>query len=188
MQTAGDIANIIIAVVAVVGVVVALMQLRHGRTDAKAARIAELSWNIYQAYDSSELRKGRRELNTISRTKPAPKSGKEFDDKYVSRSDQGPVTKHFSSRSVRTMLRFYHQIGILLDKGLIDADFVFPLIGDGLVSSQDGIRAATEWYQTYYGGESGHDKADPRPIYGNAVKLIGKYEDWKMKNETATMQ
>ena len=187
MRTAGDIANIIIAAVAVVGVVIAVIELGGARTDAKAARIAELAWNIYQEYDSSELRKGRRELNTISRTQPMPRSGEEFGAMYVTRSYQGAKHEEVSSQSIRRILRFYHHIGILLDKGLIDGDFVFPLIGDGLDSSQVGIRVTTEWHQNFYGGESGHEKAAPRRIYANAVKLIEKYEYWN-KNETAAIQ
>ena len=70
-------------------------------------------------------------------------------------------------------------IGILLDKGLIDADFVFQLIGDGLKTSEEGIRVATEWHQNYYGGESANEKAPPRAIYEQAKMLPGKYQDWE---------
>jgi hypothetical protein len=84
------------------------------------------------------------------------------------------------------MLRFYHQVGILLDKKMIDPDFVFPLIGYGIETSEQGIKSATEWYQNYYAGESGHEKAKQcRGIYGNAVKLGDEYRIWKKERQKA---
>jgi hypothetical protein len=92
--------------------------------------------------------------------------------------------KKVSKNSIRRMLRFYHQIGILLDKGLIDADFVFPLIGDGLQTSERGIRVATEWHQNFYCGESGDERAAvPRYIYEQATKLPEDYDKWKKRQE-----
>jgi hypothetical protein len=90
-----------------------------------------------------------------------------------------------SSRHLRSILRYYHQVGILLSKGLIDDDFIFPLIGDGLESSAVGIRLAVEWYQVFYGGESGSEEAAPRRIYENAPKLLEWYESWKKRSAEA---
>jgi hypothetical protein len=175
------IASVATAAVTLLAVGVAIMALRRASADAKAARTAELSWNVYQAYDSPELREGRRALNTVSRKQPVPATGKEFGDMYVTHSYKGPAekdakrhAKEVSTGSIRRMLRFYHQIGILLDEGLIDAEFVFPLIGYGLKTSESGIRVATEWYQNYYGGASGNEKAPTRTIYEQAIKLPDK--------------
>lgn len=145
MDLAG-IATVALAALTLLSVAVAVVALRRASADAKAARTAELSWNVYQAYDSRELREGRRALNTVSRKKPVPHSGKEFGDMYVTHTDKRSHDEEVSTGSIRRILRFYHQIGILLDKGLIDADFIFPLIGDGLNTSQEGIRVAVEWH------------------------------------------
>jgi len=105
---------------------------------------------------------------------------------YVTNSYRGPDeedvklhAKEVPAGSIRRMLRFYHQIGILLDKGLIDADFIFQLIGDGLKTSEQAIKVATEWHQNYYGGESANEKASPRAIYEQARKLLDKYSQWE---------
>jgi hypothetical protein len=63
------IATVALAVVTFLSLAVAIIALRRASMDAKAARNAELSWNVYQAYDSRELREGRRALNTVSRKK-----------------------------------------------------------------------------------------------------------------------
>ena len=174
MQTIGAAANVITAVVAVLAVLIAVFELRRGQANAAAARAAELSWNIYLAYDSPELREGRRSLNTVSRSEPVPATGKEFGEMYVKRTEA-----KVSEGSIRRVLRFYHQVGILLDERLIDPDFVFPLIGDGLETSKEGIRVATQWHQNFYGGPSGQEERPPRRIYANAVVLTEKYERWK---------
>lgn len=180
------IATVVLAAVTLLSVAVAIVAFKRASSDAKAARTAELSWNVYLAYDSQELREGRRALNTVSRKQPVPTTGKEFGDMYVTHSykgaDEEDVKRHakeVSTGSIRRMLRFYHQIGILLDKRLIDADFVFPLIGDGLKTSEQGIKVATEWHQNYYGGESANEKASPRAIYEQARKLLDKYSQWE---------
>lgn len=180
------IASVVTAAVTLLAVGVAIISLRRASADAKAARTAELSWNVYQAYDSPELREGREAPNTVSRMQPVPTTGKEFGDMYVTHSYKGPAekdvkrhAKEVSSRSIRRILRFYVQIGILLDKGLIDAEFVFPLIGDGLKTSEKGIRVATEWHQNYYGGESANEKAPTRTIYEQAIKLPDKCRQWE---------
>ena len=72
----------------------------------------------------------------------------------------------------RRILRFYHQVGILLDKGLIDPDFVSVLIGGGLKTSKKGILAATQLYQNFYDGTSGIEERPPRHICANAVTLV----------------
>lgn len=185
------IATVALAVVTLLSLAVAIMALRRASVDAKAARTAELSWNVYQAYDSRELREGRRALNTVSREQPVPATGEEFGAMYVTNSYDGPQkddverrAKKVSKDSIRRMLRFYHQIGILLSQELIDADFVFPLIGDGLQTSERGIRVATEWHQNFYSGESGNEKAAvPRSIYELATKLPEDYDKWKKGQE-----
>jgi hypothetical protein len=178
------------AIAAIVGVTIAVLQLQGGRRDAQAARMAELSWQIYQAYESPDLREGRRALNTVSRSIPIPQNGAEFGAMYVMHTYEGGDKEKVRERgkrlsaSIRRMLRFYHQVGILLDKQMIDPDFVFPLVGAGLETSEYGIKVATDWHQTHYAGESGNEEAEQRrEIYGNAVKLCQQYREWKKKHQ-----
>ena len=97
---------------------------------------------------------------------------------YVTHSYEGPHqedvklhAKEVRTDLIRKMLRFYHQIGILLDKGLIDADFIFQLIGDGLKTSEQGIKVATEWHQNYYGGENLRTRSPPPGPSMNKQKI-----------------
>ena len=110
----------------------------------------------------------------LAAARPTQPAGVGPDEEDVKRH-----AKEVPAGSIRRMLRFYHQIGILLDKGLIDADFIFQLIGDGLKTSEQAIKVATEWHQNYYGGESANEKASPRAIYEQARKLLDKYSQWE---------
>lgn len=176
------------AIAAIVGIAIAVLQLHGSRRDAQAARMADLSWHIYQAYESPELREGRKALNTVSRSPPVPQNGAEFGAMYVTHTYEGEHkdkvrgrAQHMSA-SIRRMLRFYHQVGILLNQEMIDPDFVFPLLGAGLETSEMGIKVATEWHQVYYAGESGNERAERRrDIYENAVKLCQQHQVWKQK-------
>ena len=192
LDVVANVATVATAIITLLAVGVAIWALRRASADAKSARIAELSWSVYQSYDSPEMREGRRALNAVSRKQPVPATGEAFGSMYVTHSYKGPHeddvkshAKEVSSDSIRRMLRFYHQIGILLNKRLIDADFVFPLIGDGLQTSKRGIKVATEWHQNYYCGTSGNEKAArSRPIYERAAKLPEDYDEWKERQET----
>jgi hypothetical protein len=86
LDVAANVATVATAIITFVAVGVAIWALRRASADAKSARIAELSWNVYQAYDSPELREGRRALNTVSRKQPVPATGEEFGAMYVTHS------------------------------------------------------------------------------------------------------
>lgn len=186
MDIVGTIGVFITIVATISGVIIALLQLQGGRRDAQAARMADLSWQIYQTYETEEIRGGRRAIETVSHDHPIPQTAEDYGKTYVLYSYEGKDKEEVHDRAkrvrgkVRTMLRFYHQVGILLEKKMIDPDFVFPLIGDGLETSEHGIRVATDWYQTYYAGHSLHEKAEvKRNIYGNAPRLCQEYRNWK---------
>jgi hypothetical protein len=184
MDAPGLIISIITALTAVFGVTIALIQLQAGRKDAKASRMAELSWQIYQEYNHEYIIEARTVLENIGRNQPIPQSGEEFGAMYVTLTHQYKEKpreeRKYSNVHVRRILRFYHQVGILLKKGLIDPDFVFPLIGYGLETSRHTINVACEWYQNYYGGDTGREFVPKkRDIYNYAPELCEMYNEWK---------
>lgn len=179
MDLFNTVATVLTAITAVVGVTIALMQLRASRRDAQESRLADLSWQIYLAYEMPEIREARRAMARVARTQPVPQTGNEYGARYVLNKEAAD-TNH----PVRRMLRFYHQIGILLEKHMIDPDFVFPLVGSGLETSEQGIKAATDWYQQHWAGETGNEMGARRiDVYANAPRLCNDYSIWKQKYE-----
>lgn len=185
MDTIGSIASVVTALAAVIALSIAVVQVRNARADAHDERVASLSWNVYEAYNVKELRDGRGVLHKISRTPPIPRSGREFGEMYRTASYCGDDAEKVLQRardlgdfSLRPILRYYQQVGVLIEKNLVDADFIFPLIGDNLKTSEIGIRLAVEWYQNYYGGHSGTEEAPRRNVYGKALLLLDMHQRW----------
>jgi hypothetical protein len=180
MEIIGVISDIGTLIVAFVGIWIAIAQLRSANRDAHASRMAEMSWQVYQAYVDPRLRDARGAAEHIARTVPIPSSGVEYGERYA---DKKIIVKDPEKESLdtlmRRLLRFYNQVGILVEKKLVDDDLVFALIGPGLKSAWPAVAAAIDWYQNYYGGPSGHEKTEPRPIHAYVTKLYEHYLAWE---------
>jgi hypothetical protein len=172
--------------VAIVGVCIAIAQIRSANRDAHASRAAEMSWQVYETYVDSKIRTARGAAEFIAHTEPVPKSGIDYGKQYAQKSiKERKDDEHFDNQ-MRRLLRFYNQIGILIDKKLVDDDLVFALIGPGLKSGWLAVQVAVEWYQNYYGGSSGVEKAEARPIYIHVQKLYERYLEWEHSRSDAT--
>lgn len=98
---------------------IAVAQLRAGHRDAHASRVADLAWQIYQAYEDQKIRNARKAIEVVSNRSPIPQSGKEYGKMYI--LETTPLRRQLTEEigeqpnaAVRRMLRFYHQIGILI--------------------------------------------------------------------------
>lgn len=194
MELIATIMTSITTVVAVAGFVIAIIQLRGGRSDAKASRMADLSWRIYQEYEAEAMQTARWVLEVIANNDPVPQDGQQYYDIFINDQKKKHEVEQRCKigslhREVTRVLRFYHQIGILLNKNLIDPDFIFPLIGYGLQTSKSAITACTGFYQafSYRALPTGHyEKGPRRDIYANAPALVRQFEAWqKSKGEDA---
>ena len=97
VNLANSVAQVVTAIAAVVGLTIGVLQLRGSRRDAQAARMADLSWQIYQACESNALREGRRALNTVSRSRPLPHTEADYGAMYVIHTYQGKSGRRFAS-------------------------------------------------------------------------------------------
>lgn len=180
MEIIGVISDIGTLVVAFVGIWIAIAQLRSANRDAHATRMAEMSWQVYQAYVEPRLRDARGAAEYIALTAPVPSSGVEYGERHA---DKKTIVKEPEKESLdtlmRRLLRFYNQVGILIKKRLVDDDLVFAMIGPGLKSGWPAVVVAIDWYQSYYGGPSGNEKAEWRPIYAHVTELYEHYLTWE---------
>jgi hypothetical protein len=184
MEIMGVISDIGTLVVAFVGIWIAIAQLRSANRDAHVSRMAEMSWQVYQTYVDPRLRDARGAAEYIARATPILSSGAEYGERYADKEIvvRDPETESLDTL-VRRLLRYYNQVGILVEKKLVDDDLVFALIGPGLESAWPAVVAAIDWYQNYYAGPSGREKADPRPIHVYVAKLYAHYLAWKTEAE-----
>jgi len=165
--------------VAIAGVCIAIAQIRAAARDAQAARAAEMAWQVYEAYVAPAIQAARGAAELISRREPVPTSAAEYGKQYAQREMKDRKEEEHIDRQMRRLLRFYNQIGILVDKNLIDDDLVFALIGSGLRSGWPAVKVAVEWYQNYYAGSSGIGKAEGRKIYIHVSILYHRHVQWE---------
>ena len=176
MEIVNAISAIGTLIIAFVGVWIAIAQLRSANRDAHTSRMAEMSWQVYQAYVDPRTRYARGAAEYIAHTAPIPNSGAEYGERYADKKiiitdpEEVSIDTH-----MRRLLRFYNQAGILVAKKLVDDDLVFALIGPGLKSAWPAVSVAIDWYQNYYGGLSGFEKTESRPIYAYVPKLYERY-------------
>jgi hypothetical protein len=172
-------------IIAIVGVCIAIAQIRTAARDAHKSRAAEMSWQVYETYVDTKIRTARGAAEMIARTVPIPESAVDYGKQYAQKTmEERKDDEHFDNQ-MRRLLRFYNQLGILVDKNLVDDDLVFGLIGPGLKTGWPAVRVAVEWYQNYYGGSSGAEKAEARPIYIYVQKLYERYLEWERHSRGA---
>jgi hypothetical protein len=167
--------------IALIGIILGLAQLRQASLDAHRSRMAEMSWQVYQSYAEARIRTARGAAEYIAHTPPLLISGEEYGNKYADKKiNKDALDDETLDTNIRRLLRFYNQVGILLEKNLVDADFVFALIGPGLETSWAAVEPAIDWYQNYYEGISGHEKAKaPRPVHHYVQNLYQQYLAWE---------
>ena len=179
MEALSAISSMGTLLVAIAGICIAIAQIRAAARDAHASRAAEMAWRVYEAYVDSAIQTARGVAELISRKGSVPASANEYGNHYAQRDMKDRKKEDHIDKQMRRLLRFYNQIGILMDKRLIDDDLVFALIGPGLQSGWPAVKVAVEWYQNYYAGSSGIEKAEARKIYIHIPILYKRYVDWE---------
>ena len=182
MDLISNISDIGTLTVAIIGIWIAIAQLRSANRDAHQSRMAEMSWQVYQAYTDVKIRDARGAAELITNTNPVPHSGAEYGKRYADKkilvADPPKVS---IDTHMRRLLRFYNQVGILIEKKLVDEDLVFELIGAGLKTGWPAVEAAIEWYQNFQNSPTGYEKIEGRPIYVYVNKLYQRYLSWQKK-------
>ncbi|HTJ31948.1 MAG TPA: hypothetical protein VL738_01830 [Dactylosporangium sp.] len=164
------------------GVTVTAIQVRAETSSSKQARQAELSWSMYEAYIDPDLRRARAAVEHLANSDAAPRDVAGYQARIA---DGWPWSEHYDESldaQVRRLLRFYNQLSILVEKHLIDPDFVFGLVGTGLVSVWPVLEPAIAYYQSYFGGPEGPDWQDrPRSLYGKVRLLHDHCVAWERR-------
>jgi hypothetical protein len=177
--SAVDLLQTVTVVIAALSVVVTGLQVRHEARGAKKARQAELSWSMYVAYTSPEIRMSRSRAEVLANSSECPGDEIEYQDRVA---DGWPWKEHLGESldaDVRRLLRFYNQLAILLRQNLIDDDFVFRLVGIGLISAWPTLEPAIHYYQRFYGDSTGPLWRDnPRPLYSDIYLLRDRSLMW----------
>jgi hypothetical protein len=144
---------------------------------SKTTLINQNSWQTYQMYNSDEIRKGRAVARALGK-EPAwdqVHDQRGYETFFHMNEPEGdgardPIrTWHQDDQSIHYLLNYYHQVGMLLQRGLLDRDFTMLLVGEGLRDRWKTISRIP----TFYGNES----------YNGMFVLYETYCAWERKHK-----
>jgi hypothetical protein len=161
------------------GLLVAAVSVRYSFRASNRARQASLSWSIYQEYSQPAIRAARGAVQMRMCSPGSPTNGVEYLDDIADGSPWKSNIDDSLDADVRRLLRFYNQLSVLIEKQLIDEDFVFTMIGPGLVTAWPVLESALAYYEFYYPRDGKVDwQTEPRLIYDGVPMVHKRYVCW----------
>jgi hypothetical protein len=115
------------------------------------------SWATYQMYNSDEIKRGRATARAVAKD-PAWRGVTNYgqyqayfklDDPEGPSEDNPTRFVHEQEQSLHYLLNYYHQIGMLLQRNLLDRDFTMFLVGEGLADRWDVLGRVPDFYPNY---------------------------------------
>lgn len=157
--------QIIFTMVAIPAAIIAAFQL----IEMKKQRMADMSWQLFEAYSSREMADARQTLNLIADNfATVDDYRKKYHDK------PGDTQEKQQDRKVRERARFFHQAGLLVEKRLVDADLLFGLTGTGFEYDHNKLSIIVD--------SSRQADNDPS-MYEYFDCLWEQYTNWKVKRK-----
>jgi hypothetical protein len=115
------------------------------------------SWSTYQMYNSEEIQRGRAVARAVEKdpawggvtTYARYKAYFKLDDPEGPGEDDPTRILHTQEQSIHYLLNYYHQIGMLLQRKLLDRDFTMFLVGEGLADRWEVLGRVPDFYPNY---------------------------------------
>lgn len=167
VQNSGSLALSILSII--LSIIALVVTWRAAYTD----RINSNSWEIYRTYNSGDIKRGRSIAHKLLRD-PAWQRVTNYNSYrayfHLDTSEEAVLADHEKSlkegeQSLHDLMAYYHQVGLLLQKKLLDKDFTMLLLGGGLANRWDVLARIPEFY-------------DDRP-YSGMYELYETYCKWK---------
>jgi hypothetical protein len=158
---------ILIVVTIVAATVVLSKQLRANRKESLSL------WEVINGYNEENIRRGRDLSNKILK-----------ETQGVGLPSYGDYNSYFAADSERSgekqylhdLVSYYHQLGLLIWTGEIDAESVFLLIGPGFIDRWNVIKS----FGTFYVSNTG--SPDTEIHYGGIYLFYTAYMKWSKKS------
>jgi hypothetical protein len=128
------------SVIGAVSLVLSISAIVFTIYSSRRSLINQNSWQTYELYNSDELRRGRAVARALS-TRPGWQSVRDYPsyrgffhmDEPEGPGPGDPIrAAHQEDQALHYLLNYYHQVGMLLQRGLLDRDFTMELVGEGL--------------------------------------------------------
>lgn len=166
LQTNGGLIGLVSLVLSVGAVLFSVYSSRR-------SLINQNSWQTYELYNSDELRRGRAVARALG-LRPGWESVRDYASYqtffHIGQPEgAGPDDRvraaHQDDQALHYLLNYYHQVGMLLQRKLLDRDFTMELVGEGLRDRWDQISRIP----TFYGNTA----------YQGMFELYDAFERWE---------
>ncbi len=144
---------------------------------AKTDRLNTNTWATYEAYNSERVRAGRAAARAAMKAHPQGFASLEDYEHHFLHSASTP--KHAQElreqeQHLHDLMAFYHQVGLLLKKRLVDRDFTLLMLGAGLDDRWTLLSKIPPLFED-------HSKPDGDFPYGGMYFLHEAFLDWQAK-------
>jgi hypothetical protein len=164
----------------VLSLIIAGMALYISWRTSRNDRINLNSWETYRAYNTEEVRHGR----AIARQVLHDTDGRGYPtyDEYrehfypapgVGIADQEAAARRREAQHLHDLLAFYHQVGLLFQKGELNKDFTLLLVGPGLHERWKFVKQFASYHE--------NDKSPEPYPYGGVYILYAAYRRWQRR-------
>lgn len=160
-------------VIGVASLLLSLFAIAVSYIWSRRTLINQNSWQTYQMYNSKEIRQGRAAARSLGGQPgwQSVRDGASYSAFFRLADPEGsgpndPVAElHRQDRVLHYLLNYYHQVGMLLQRNLLDRDFTMLLVGEGLRDRWETVSRIP----TFYSGTS----------YQGMFELYDSYLRWE---------
>jgi len=144
--------------------------------DSRQDRINSNSWEIYKAYNSEPVRKGRDlSLKILNDTKNMGfATHTDYMDYFQTHAFSASLGQVVERQYLHDLAAFYHQTGILLKNGLLNRDLTLLIVGFGLEDRWNLFRNFGEFFE---GTKTLYDSR----TYGGIYLLYAEFIRWNRR-------
>ncbi len=115
--------------------------------NSRAERSTSSWWEIYREYQSEEVKKGRLLARKVMRdTHEIGFKGRKDYDEYFKHAMPNDKDHIFDKQYLHDLAAFYNLVGVLIQKGELNKDFILLLIGQGLEDRWPVFNAFADFY------------------------------------------
>jgi hypothetical protein len=159
-------------VISLISLALAIVAVLITTSDTRVNRINANSWETYRMYNSAEIIEARRVARAVGRD-PAWEQVKSYKQYAVFFRLDAPLgdppntdlqVLREQEQALHYLLNYYHQLGTLLRKRLLDKDFTMFLVGGGLHDRWEVLGRIPLFFDDY--------------PYSGMYYLYEAYEDW----------
>lgn len=172
---------VITAIATLVSVIVSVLTVLVSERVARVGRIDTNTWEMYRAYNSDAVRRGRTTAREIAKGNPNGFTNEDAYYGYFTPDNlppnyvlpEGVSRQHMQQlreQSMHDLMAFYNQVGLMLRKRELDRDFTLLLIGGGLKDRWDVLGTLPGLWE---------NKTDLP--YGGMFILYKRYLDWNRR-------